>query len=98
LNTLNPIVEQEFDARRYGAIGSSRAQGHWVALLLSPAGCPVLAFETLAFGKQRDQQEGREPQAGLATLHLTSKSGPGSALELPYMNRPPLMDSSAPVM
>lgn len=47
VNALNPIVAQEYGARRYLAIGSSYAQGLWIALLLSAVGCPVLAFPEL---------------------------------------------------
>jgi MATE family multidrug resistance protein len=47
VNALNPIVAQEYGARRYEKIGASYAQGLWVALLLAAVGCPVLAFPGL---------------------------------------------------
>jgi len=47
VNALNPIVAQEYGARRYPSIGASYAQGLWVALLLAAVGCPVLAFPEL---------------------------------------------------
>jgi MATE family multidrug resistance protein len=44
VSALNPIIAQEYGARRHAAIGASFAQGLWVALLLSAVGCPLLAF------------------------------------------------------
>lgn len=47
VSALNPIVAQEYGARRYPAIGASYAQGLWLALALAAIGCPILALSDL---------------------------------------------------
>ena len=44
VGALNPIIAQHHGARREMAIGPAYVQGLWLALLLSLAGVPLLAF------------------------------------------------------
>ncbi|HWC03788.1 MAG TPA: MATE family efflux transporter [Methylomirabilota bacterium] len=44
ITALNPIIAQHYGARRERAIGPSYVQGLWLALLLSAAGMPLLAY------------------------------------------------------
>jgi MATE family multidrug resistance protein len=44
VGALNPIIAQHYGARRETAIGPAYVQGLWLALLLSLAGMPLLAF------------------------------------------------------
>ena len=78
VNALNPIIAQHYGADRPAAIGAAFVQGLWMALILSAAGCAVLAVPQLWLHRLHAPAE-VEP---LVTryLHVLALGLPGSLL------------------